>query len=144
MATQTAGFPRRRQPPRLPRTAGELLTVLAGTHAAALDRARNIIATRTPRPRLAQIAVPLGICAAVLSGALWIVVPLAGIAWWWLADDWDWAWLGAVGRGVIAVEWAAMGANGLAEFPESTAVVSAVWIGAALVLGLVGHRRETR
>ena len=144
MATQTAGPTARRRAARVPRTPGELLAILAGSHAAALNRAQNVIATRTPRPRLALIAVPLGVCAAVLSGALWMVCPLAVTAWWWLDDDSHWGWLGAVGRGVVAAEWAALGGNALVAFPESTAVVATGWAGSALLLAVFGYRRASR
>lgn len=144
MTTQTAAPTTRRRAARVPRTAGELLAILAGSHAAALNRAQYVIATRTPRPRLALIAVPLGVCAAVLSGALWIVCPLAVTAWWWLDDESHWGWMGAVGRGVVAAEWAAMGGNALVAFPESTTVVDAAWIGSALLLAVFGHRGESR
>ncbi len=144
MATQTAGPSARRRAARVPRTPGELLAILAGSHAAALNRAQNVIATRTPRPHLALIAVPLGICAAVLSDALWIVFPLAATAWWFLDDESHWGWMGAVGRGVVAAEWAAMGGNALVAFPESRAVVAAAWMGSALLLAVFGHRSGSR
>jgi hypothetical protein len=144
MATQKAGPSRRARAADVGRTAAELLSTLVGSHAAAVDRLLNVVRCRTPRHRLALIAVPLGICAAVLGGTPWMVAPLCAGAWWWLADDWGWSWLGALGRGVITIEWAAMGANALATFPGSTVAVSGGWIAGALLFAVIGHRGESR
>jgi hypothetical protein len=124
---------------QLHRIAVDLAAIAEGAHAAAVARVRAGIATRTRRPKLGMTGVPLALCAALLGGAWWALAPLAACAWWWAPQDLDSAWIRAVGRGVVATEWAAVGADALAAAPRDIEDVGAMWIGAALVMAVIAR-----
>ncbi len=91
---------------------------------------------RRSRLRLANVAVPLAITAAIVSSQWWAVVPLSVCAWWWAPREWGWEWAVAVGRGIIAAEWALIGAYALGAFPDKRAIVGVGWVLAAALLAV--------
>ncbi len=100
----------------------------------ARHQARSSTDARQTRPRLANIAVPLGIAASIILEQWWAMFPLGVCAWWWAPRDREWEWAVAIGRGLITTEWALVGAYALGAFPEKRAVVGATWVLAAVLL----------
>lgn len=101
------------------------------------DTRRNVpvkAGARRSRSRLANVAVPLGIAAAIVSSQWWAVLPFSICAWWWAPRESGWEWAMAVGRGLIGAEWALVGSYALAAFPHERAVVGAAWVLAAVLL----------
>jgi hypothetical protein len=83
-----------------------------------------------------MLGVPLAIIACLLANPL--MTPLALVAaWWWSPRDRGWEWLVAIGRGVIGTEWALLGANGLAAFPQDRLAVVLCWVQGAAMLGVL-------
>lgn len=97
-------------------------------------QARSSADARQTRPRLANIAVPLGIAASIMSEQWWAMLPLGVCAWSWAPRDRGWEWAAAIGRGLITAEWALVGAYALGAFPEKRAVVGVAWVLAAVLL----------
>lgn len=91
-------------------------------------------AVRQTRPRLANVAVPLGIAASVMAEQWWALLPLGVCAWWWAPRDHGWEWITAVGRGLITAEWSLVGAYALGAFPDMRVVIGASWVLAAVLL----------
>ncbi len=110
------------------------LVALSRTTELALGRSLTVLATRPTRARLGMLGVPLAMVAVMMAGFWWAILPLTVCAWWWSPSSWGWEWLVAVGRGLIALEWAYMGAGSLAAFPGQRLTVTAVWIGLPLAL----------
>lgn len=104
------------------------------TQVKARHHARFSADARQTRPRLANVAVPLGIATAIMSEQWWALLPLGVCAWWWAPRDRGWEWAVAIGRGLITAEWALVGAYTLGAFPETRAYVGAVWVLAAVLL----------
>lgn len=101
------------------------------------DKRRTVLVkvnARKTRSRLANVAIPLGIAASIMSTQWWALMALSGCAWWWAPREWGWEWAVAVGRGLITAEWALIGAYALAAFPDKHAVVGAAWVLAAVLL----------
>jgi hypothetical protein len=90
--------------------------------------------TRTARPRLALVGMPLAMVAALMSGQWWAPIPLAACAWWWAPTDWGWYWLVALLRGALGFAWASTGASALAAWPDLRPVTAAVWCGSVALL----------
>jgi hypothetical protein len=97
-------------------------------------RGQTQVDARQARPRLANLAVPLGITAAIMSERWWALLPLGVCAWWWAPRDSGWEWAVAIGRGLIGAEWALVGSYALGAFPDKRAVVGAAWVLAAVLL----------
>lgn len=89
---------------------------------------------RKTRSRLANVGIPLGIAASIMSTQWWALLPLGVCAWWWAPRNSGWEWAVAIGRGLITAEWALVGAYALGAFPERRAIVGAVWVLAAVLL----------
>jgi hypothetical protein len=104
------------------------------TQANARHRVWSSADARQMRPRLANVAVPLGVTAAIVSEQWWVLVPLGVCAWWWAPRDSGWEWALAIGRGLVTTEWALVGAYALEAFPDKRAVVGAGWVVAAVLL----------
>jgi hypothetical protein len=121
--------------------AGTLVTI-GKTTEIALERGLTMVATRPTRARLGMLGVPLAIVAALMSGQWWALLPLVLCSWWWSPSSWGWEWLEAVGRGVIGVEWAYLGAGSLAAFPNRWWTVGAVWVGLPCVLAVYAAGRK--
>jgi hypothetical protein len=115
-------------------THGRLLETGLRTSGAARRRVPVKIAARRSRLRLANVAVPLAVTAAIVSSQWWAVVPLSACAWWWAPREWGWEWAVAVGRGIITAEWALIGAYALGAFPDKRGVVGAAWVLTAVLL----------
>jgi hypothetical protein len=120
-------------------TAGTLVA-LGKTTEIALDRGLTMVATRPTRARLGMLGVPLAIVAALMSGQWWALLPLALCSWWWSPSSWGWEWLAATGRGLIATEWALLGAGSLAAFPGQRLTVGAAWVMLPVVLAACSTR----
>jgi len=83
-----------------------------------------------------MIAVPLAMCATVplllwsaLFGLFWLACPAFIVcAWWWANPSCPWAWIVALNRGVLGTQWVLGGSVAFADFPDSRAVVAAIWI----------------
>lgn len=100
------------------------------------------ISARRTRAHLGMLGVPLAIAVALMSGYWWAIFPLTACAWWWAPRDWGWEWLDAVGRGVIATEWAYMGAGALAFFPDDRLAVAVAWVALPAALAVYAARRK--
>jgi hypothetical protein len=101
-------------------------------------------AVRAVRARLALVGVPLVMVAALLKNQWWALVPLASAAWWLAPSEWGWEWLMAVGRGLLAAEWAGVGAGALAAFPDNRLDAGVVWIALPAALALYAAFRPSR
>jgi hypothetical protein len=99
-------------------------------------RARASADARQTRPRLANVAVPLGIAASIMSEQWLALLPLGVCAWWWAPRKRGWEWASAIGRGLITAEWALVGAYALGAFPGQRAIVGATWVLAAVLLAV--------
>jgi hypothetical protein len=117
---------------------GTLRTTVEGVY----PRLSVTVASRRTRARLGMLGVPLAITAALMSGRWLCVLPLTACAWWWSPHNWGWEWLDAVGRGVIATEWAYMGAGALAFFPDERLMVGVIWAGLLAALAIFAARRD--
>lgn len=98
--------------------------------------------SRRTHTLLANIAVPLGIAAAIGSDQWWAVLPLGLCAWWWAPRDSGWEWVVAIGRGLVTAEWALVGAYALAAFAPERVVVGAIWAGIPMTLAV--YKRVSR
>jgi hypothetical protein len=105
-------------------------------------RFATVLARRQSRPLLGLVGIPLAMIAALLAQPL-CTVALVVCAWWWAPHDWGWEWLVAVGRGLIGLEWAYMGASALAAFADDRLVVSGVWVAAPAMLAAYAALRQT-
>ena len=135
-AMATRACPLGRIHPHAPAMPTVSLDVLLTAGRTARRRLLAIVDARTARPRLGMLGVPLAMTAAFVAAQWWAPLPLAACGWWWAPRAWGWEWLVAVGRGLIAAEWACMGASALAAFPGSRPVVGAVWAGLPALLAL--------
>jgi hypothetical protein len=98
--------------------------------------ALSSVDARQTRPRLANVAVPLGITAAIVSEQWWAMLPLGVCAWWWAPRDSGWEWAVAIGRGLVTAEWALVGAYALGDFAAERAVVGMIWAGIPTMLAV--------
>jgi hypothetical protein len=105
------------------------IDVLVGVAVAMRVGIVRAAAGRRTRARLGMLGVPLAITAAILSAQWWAIPLLVVAAWWWAPRAWGWEWLVAIGRGLIGVEWAYLGAGAFAAFPADRLVVGAIWAG---------------
>lgn len=120
----------------------DVLARLAAHAHVARIRTRGYVRSRDERKHLAMLGIPLAVVAALLSEQPWMVLPLTACAWWWAPRDWGWEWLVAIGRGVIATEWAALGSSALATWPRQRALVATVWIAPVAMLLLAAAIRR--
>lgn len=99
---------------------------------------RDTAAHRTSRPYLAYLGVPLAMIASFLAAPI-LVPPLIACGWWYTPRDSGWEWLVVAGRGLIGTEWALIGVNILAEYPDHRVQGGVVWSYAALVIGSLAY-----
>lgn len=99
-------------------------------------RLTAVVGARKTRARLGMLGVPLAMTAALAAPQWWAALPLVPCAWWWAPRTWGWEWIVAVGRGLIGAEWASLGANALAVFPDVQLAVGAMWAGLPAVIAL--------
>jgi hypothetical protein len=112
------------------------LALLHRVVARSSERVMTAVATRPTRAHLAMLGLPLAITAALMAGQVWAVLPLTGCAWWWAPCSWGWEWLDAVGRGVIATEWAYLGAGALGTFPDHRLAIGLIWRALPIALAM--------
>lgn len=105
-------------------------------------QARFSTDARQSRPRLANVAVPLGIAEAIMAGQWWALLPFGVCAWWWAPRDRGWEWVVAIGRGLITAEWGMVGAYALVAFPAKRAVVGVMWAGIPPMLAVFRQARS--
>ena len=105
---------------------------------AALAAARAAIAHRSSRSHVAYLGIPLAITASLLSAPMFVPV-LIILGWWFAPHEWGWEWLVVAGRGLLGMEWALLGINMLADYPEQRLDGAIVWVYAALVLGALAY-----
>lgn len=111
---------------------------------AAVHRASSLLhaqlAMRTDRLWLSLVAIPLAIPAVVLAGRfwLWLLPPLALLAWWWGSVEWAWAWLVGIMEACYGIQWMYVGVYALTAYPRHRALVGVLWAGYAALVAAVG------
>jgi hypothetical protein len=138
MATKAGLLHQRRRQARV--ASPKRLDALVGLGVAARLHIVHAAAGRRTRARLGMLGVPLAVTAAILSAQWWSIPLLVAAAWWWAPRSWGWEWLVAIGRGLLGVEWAYLGAGSLAAFPSDRLIVGAVWAGLPAVLAAYSAR----
>jgi hypothetical protein len=95
---------------------------------------------RTDRLWLSLVAIPLAIPAVVLAGRfwLWLLPPLALLAWWWGSVEWAWAWLVGIMEACYGIQWMYVGVYALTAYPRHRALVGVLWAGYAALVAAVG------
>jgi hypothetical protein len=104
----------------------------------ALSLLGALLAKRQDKPWLCLVAVPLAMTASTVSLQLWLLPPLAVLAWYWGSKDDPLLWLLGVMEACFSVVWAFLGAYTLAALPNDRIIVGAGWICYALVVALSG------
>lgn len=99
---------------------------------------RAAVGHRTPRPHLAYLGIPLAIVASALAEPI-LVPALIVCGWWWAPHESGWEWIVVNGRGLMGTEWALVGINLLADFPDHRLTDGTVWVSFALVIGWLAY-----
>ena len=94
---------------------------------------------KTGRPWASLVVVPILMVGCVLTLHLPLLIPLAGLCWWWGSTPSDpWAWLLGILEAAWGVQWALLGLFGLVDYPEHRALVAVLWIGYAVLIAAIG------
>ena len=93
--------------------------------------------TRTDRPWLALLAVPLAMNASALTEHWWLWIPLV-IGASACTPAWRWTWVLSLQLAVVGTEWAYVGAVSLAMWPTQRTFVGFAWTGSVIALAVVG------
>ena len=109
----------------------------------------SLLAARQDRPLLSLVACPLAMLAVTLEGSespaiLWLLVPLIILTWWWGSTEWPWTWLLGVMEACYGIQWAMLGAYGLAAFSHDRLLVGILWTAYALGVAGVAHFNRKR
>ena len=120
------------------RSPAVVVAAVCGSARSFLARARAAASRRASRPHLAYLGIPLAMVATLLTVPIFSPA-LIVCGWWWAPRDWGWEWLVVAGRGLLGLEWALVGLNLLADFPNSRVINGLAWTTAALVIGGIAH-----
>jgi hypothetical protein len=103
-----------------PRESSTLAEPMAWLASRATSLVRELVAAsgrRKAQPYLANLGIPLALIASFLAMP-GLVPALIACGWWWAPREQRWEWLVVAGRGLVGTEWALLGVNLLAAYPD--------------------------
>jgi hypothetical protein len=117
-----------------PRESSTLAEPMAWLASRATSLVRELVAAtgrRKAQPYLANLGIPLALVASFLAMP-GLVPALIACGWWWAPREQRWEWLVVAGRRLVGTEWALLGVNLLAAYPDYRLVGGYIGVYAAL------------